>query len=179
MEEGSENVKYIDAEAYSGGSNEKITFREIVLSHLRKISTYASVEFRGGYWEIKETPVSVGSGTSHTVTNKIYIPDSREVYSNSVEYLYDILYPHFDKQMEKIGEEAEELMDEAYKKYTVARRKDKVREGEEADREFKDTSDKVTFRNERRLINRQLFREICCFLKRKDYLKGKEFEEEI
>lgn len=74
-----------DAESYSFNNlKDKITFRDIILQHLRRISQFASVEFRGGYWEIKETPISTG-GFSATITNKIYIPDTREVYSNAVE----------------------------------------------------------------------------------------------
>ena len=177
MEEGKE-IKFIDAEAYQGGSQEKLTFREIVLGHLRKISQYASVEFRGGFWEERSI-----NHTQYTETVRTYISDTREVYSNAVEYLYDLLYPHFDDEMETSGESAELSMDVAFDKNTVVEKEDREDkdyvEGKKEDRKFKKAENRINFRSERRKINRELFRELCCFLKRKDYLKGKEFEEEV
>ncbi len=178
MEQENEKVKFIDAESFTGKGDEKITFREIVLSHVKKISQLASVEFRGGYWEHRPNP-----NPQISTTVDVYVPDSREIYSNAVEYLFDILYPHFDKEMLKSGEMAEEVMEEAYDDNTIIKEEDREdknsKEGEEADRKFGSMNNRMSYRKKRRIINRELFREICCFLKRKDYLQGQIFEEKI
>jgi len=177
MEDEGRETKFIDAEGYIGGEKEKLTFREIVLSHLKKISTYASVEFRGGFWE---DTVKIIGGMS--VTNTHYVPDTREIYSNSIEYFYDLLYPHFDKEMKEAGKKAEKEIKEIFNNHTVIKepeREDENKEESKAYRTFKDGSNRISFRSERREINRILFRDLCCFLKRIDYLKGKTFEEEI
>jgi len=177
-----EETKFIDAESYTGGDKEKLTFREIMLSHLKKISTYASVEFRGGFWE--DTVKVIGN---MSVTNTHYVADSREIYSNSIEYFYDLLFPHFDKEMKEAGEKAEKEIKETFKDHTVIKEperedenKDTIIKEEESKvyRNFKDTSNKISFRSRKRKINRILFRELCSFLKRVDYFKGKTFEEE-
>ena len=172
-----EDVKFVDAEMWQGGKIEKLTFREIVLAHVKKIGQLSCVEFRGGFWETREVPI----GNMQTITQKTYIPDTRECYSNAVEYLFDLLFPHFDKEMRKAGQEAEKEMDKAFKTYTIEPdREDKdASEGERADRIFSKIDDKISYRSEKRRINRKLFRELCCFLKKIRYLEGKTFEEEI
>lgn len=143
-----EDTVFIDAEThYSGGNyKDKIQFRDIVLSFVQQIGRNANCEFRGGYWEEKPHPNPNFNGVI-----KIYIPDSREVYSNSVEYLYDILYPHFDKKtleiLEKIEKEKAEL------------------------KEYKDDQEKIEYRTQRQRLNRKLFREICSFLQRENYFE--------
>jgi hypothetical protein len=144
-----DNVKFMDAESYSGGQNKDITFKQIVLQHVNAISGYASKEMRGSYYEDK---VAKGGFVQH-----VYVPDTRDVYSNSVNYLADILFPHFDKEMR----EAE--------RFTIAefdRELKKIRE-------LKDVSDdtktqeysQMNFRNKRKL-----FRHLCSFLHRIKYL---------
>jgi hypothetical protein len=135
-----------------------LRFKDIVLQHLKKIGTLASVELRGGYWE--EKPVVSGGGI---ITTKTYVPDSREIYSNAVEYFADILYPHFDKEMKEVEEEAEALIEESYKHNTTADSK--------GDRIFSSMDNKAIFRERRVLINRKLFRELCSFLYRRKYLE--------
>jgi len=180
MEEGNEDVKFIDASQYTGSDKEKITFRDIVLSQVKKILLNANCEMRGGYWETKEVPI----GNMQTLTQKTYIPDTREVYSNSVEALYDLLYAHFDELMKKDGEDYEDEMDEAFNDNTVFVEPDREDQTpEEAKktkrRSFGTQDNKVSYRQERVKICRELFRCLCCFLKRQDYFKGKTFEEEV
>ncbi|MBN1385384.1 hypothetical protein JW968_00210 [Candidatus Woesearchaeota archaeon] len=159
-----DDVKFIDAESYQGRADEKLTFKMIVLEHLRKIGGYSSCEFLGGYWQERPDP----RPNSNAII-KIYIPDSREVYSNSVEYLYDILYPHFDEEMKKIGQEAEKMLEDAYNENTD------IIDGE---RRFKNVDVRITFRDVKRQISRELFRELSCFLYRQKYMEGKSFIDE-
>lgn len=97
-----EQERYIDAEEYEGKRKQNITFRDIVLSHLKRISQYASVEFTGGYWTTKPFNVS-----GLTYKQKIYIQDSGMVYCNAIKFLYDILFDRFDDTMLKKGEAME------------------------------------------------------------------------
>jgi len=182
-----ETQQFIDADSYQGGKQEKVTFRDIVLSQVKKISDNSNKEFKGGYYDYK--PINVGQFGSSV---KVYVPDSREVYSNSVEYLYDLVFPHADKELIKSGEIAEKEIEEVYSKSFVfnKKRKEKLKEldGKEKEEYLKemfrwrilDTDpQKVYFRSVQVRICRKLFREICCFLKRVDYFEGQTFEDEV
>jgi len=148
------NVQFEDAEGFTYGGKDKVQFKDIVLEHLRKIGIFGSCEFTGGYWHTQERPVSIGSTTT-VMTTKTYIPDTREQYSNAVEYMADILFPHFDEEMVKAEERLKIEIEEAYEKY-----KDETK-----------SSNRNAFRGERVTICRKLFRELCSFLYRKKYLE--------
>lgn len=95
-----EEIKFIDAESYQGGGQDKITFSMIALEHLRRIISLGSKEWKGGYWETTEKMLgSVG------YTEKRYISDTREEYFNAIEQMAIILSPHFDEIMIKDEEE--------------------------------------------------------------------------
>jgi len=163
--------QFVDAESYSMNFNkDQLSFKFIVLQHLQRIGQYASVEFRGGFWEEKPHPnIQVNS------TIQVYVPDTREVYSNAVEYLADILYPYFDKDMKKSEEEAQKELQKAFENNTIVIEKDRedknIQEGKIVDRIFKKQEDKVFYRSERVKINRKLFRNLCSLLYRKKYLE--------
>ena len=69
------------------------TFKEIVMMHFNRVVKFMSVEFRGGYFTI--IPSKEGDD------KEIYIPDTREIYSNAVLALALLLIPRFDKLMDK------------------------------------------------------------------------------
>ena len=169
------DVGFIDAESQPSGK-EKITFREIVLNHLKKIGTFMSVEMRGGYWEEKPHP-----NPNLNITLKTYIIDTREVFSNSIGYFYELLYPHFDKKMKDDGDKLEKELEKLYKDKTVIKeqeREDKnIEEGKTEDRKFEDIRDRVSYRTKKAEIHRKLFRALSCFMKRIDYFKGKTMDE--
>lgn len=163
--------------SYDDGSRnentEGTTFREIVLKHLKRISDLASVEFRGGYWDVKKTPVEMG-GAGTTLISKTYVPDTREAYSNAIENLADMLYPYFDEQMTEDEKNTNAELDKAYKSNTVVveeTREDKNPEEEQEKRKFQEQDHKKSYRDERVRINRKLFRSLCAFLYRKQYLE--------
>ena len=160
-----------DAENYSQNfGNESLSFREIILQHLKKISQFASVEFRGGYWEIK--PDTSPSSNSEF---KVYVPDTREVYSNSVECLADMLFPYFDETMIADEKRCKEEDKKAYTDNTIIKQLDKEEDSEEEiktqRRKFKDMKGRVSYRSLRVRIVRELFRDLCSFLHRKKYLE--------
>jgi hypothetical protein len=136
---------------------------------LKKISQFASVEFRGGYWE--ERTVYSGS-VSNTI--RTYIPDTREVYSNAVECLADMLFPYFDKEMLREEEKCKKAIEQAFNDNSVLVEPDREDETEAEEKvysNFKHTSNKISYRSETRSINRRLFRALCSFLYRKKYLE--------
>ncbi len=139
---------------------EGISFKDIILNHLKRISEFSSVEFRGGYWEEKQ--IHLGSGNFQT--ERTYVPDSREIYTNAVDVLADLLYPHFDSEMKK----AEEYLLEEWRVWTDAHSDEK---GFITDEKGKITNEAVQIqRNKKRGNRKLLFRQICCFLYRKKYL---------
>lgn len=69
------------------------TFKELVMLHFNRVVKFMSVEFRGGYFTI--VPSKEGDD------KEIYIPDTREIYSNAVLALALLLIPRYDKDMEK------------------------------------------------------------------------------
>lgn len=174
-----EEIKYIDADSFNGsGKNDSLTFKDIVLQHLKRIGTFASVEMRGGFWEIRPNP---NPGSNEDV--RVYIPDTREIYSNSIEYLHDILFPYFDKEMLHASKHAEEELKKAFNDNTVIKQADREDQSPEdtisIDRSFKNINDRITFRSKKVLICRNLFRDLNCFLHRIRYLESDTFEEKV
>jgi len=169
----SEISGFEDGENYSSFRKEGMSFKDIVLLHTRKITQLSCVEFRGGYWNINEIPVSVREFTTYK-TNKIYVPDSREEYSNAVEVFADLLFPHFDSQMKEAEEKLNAEMNKAYAEYNVISEEEQTAE-EQAEEEM--SSDKPTYRTVRRNICRKLFRELCSFLYRRKYLEIGQIED--
>jgi len=151
--EDNENVSF----AYG---KEGISFKDIILNHLKRISEFSSVEFRGGYWE--ERRMHLGGGNFQT--ERTYVSDSREIYTNAVDVLADLLYPHFDREMKKV----EESLLEKWRVWTDAHSDEK---GFISDEKGNITKDSVQIsRAEKRENRKSLFRELCCFLYRKKYL---------
>lgn len=147
------NPKFQDAESYFDNFKEKLTFKDIVLQHLRKISDQASVEMRGGYWERKNKGV---------VSEEIYVPDSREVYCNSISYLHDLLYAWFDKKMQEASDTFEIQTGKVSNEFH--------KESKEKDLDTQKTLHQK-YRNKKLRLYRLLFRDLCCFLYRKKYLQ--------
>ena len=146
-----EEIQFQDAENFSIDYNkDKISFRDIILNHLRRILTFASVEYRGGGYEEKTV---ITNGVVNSV--KVYVPDTREVYSNAVEVFTDCLLPYFDKDMKDAEKKYETSIEYSFK----------VKEQTE-DKELS----KNNYRNEKREASRLLFRALCSFLWRKKYL---------
>lgn len=165
-----EETQFEDAEAFTYNFNkDKITFKDIILLHLKKIGEYASVEYRGGYWETK-TKMSGGL----SIEERYYIPDTREVYSNSINYLADMLFPYFDAEMKKAFDKADKETEDAFRDTSVIVEPDKEDDNPKEEKEyrsFKDIESRTSFRSIRVNINRKLFRALCCFLFRKKYLE--------
>lgn len=155
-----------DAENFSHNFiGDKITFRDIILNHLRRISQFASVEWRGGYWEERSNHIGGGA----TMTTRVYIADTREVYSNAVLCMADMLFPYFDEEMLTAEEECSKAKEKAFEDNTFYVEPEREDQSEDERRDWK-KGGKMSFRSETRRINQKLFRHLCSFLFRKKYL---------
>lgn len=137
-------TEFIDAEAYQGGGFQQqfITFPLIALKHLERLAVSGSKEWAGGRWETR-----VRSVGSTVYSEKVYIPDSRAEYANTVDMLHDLLLPNFDTQMRTA---AEKLNRESAAARSIERQLP---------------------------IKRRLFQELSLLLKRLHYLEGKAHRE--
>lgn len=162
-----EQEGYIDAETYKGGFKDGLTFKEIVMLHLKQIISFECVEMRGGFW-VTKSKISHGIITE----TKEYEPDTREVFSNAVNGLYDLLLPLFDKPM---SEKAKELN---LRLETI--RKDCIKETSNKDEEilpveFYNGKDRLLveqYRYKKLRLMREMFQELSLFLNRISYLSG-------
>lgn len=157
-----DETQYIDAESYSGGGKDQLTFKEIIMRHIVKISGLASKEFTGGYWQDR-TKVIGGVG----VTDHYYVGDSREEYGNSIDFLHDMLHPYFDEEMQKASDIAQKKLEKA------------DNDSHYKDDNGKEKFDKQLYRNLKVEIQRELLRALSAFLLREKYLTAKTFEEEV
>ncbi|KKK85206.1 hypothetical protein LCGC14_2775650, partial [marine sediment metagenome] len=109
--------RFVDAEQYQGQSHiENLSFKEILLRHLKRITELASKEMRGGFWETKSQILA----SSMVAENRYYVADTREEYSNAVDCLADLLLPYFDKKMVVEEKENDKKLESEYKKCFAA-----------------------------------------------------------
>ena len=153
-----DEVKFIDAETYRRSKGEAISFQQIVLNQVSRTTKLMSKEFHGGFFnervkQIGEVPI----------VEKTYVEDAREAFKNSVNCIYDLLYPQFD---DKMKQEEKEFNKEV---------KAKIEEwNKEVD---KTTITKDVAKNRMTEEHRILFRNLISLLHRLDYLKETETEE--
>lgn len=91
---GTQDTQYFDPDERFG---QKLDFNTIIMRQIDKVRTAGSVEWKGGYWERKPYAVA-GTMTS---LSEVYIPDTRQVYINSVDSLLDLMIPYIDEQFKK------------------------------------------------------------------------------
>lgn len=75
-----------------GGASNKYqlgkSYPQIISELIWKISGYASTEMRGGYAQTNMVPMG-----GAMMTLKVWVPDSREVLCNSIDFLYRLMQP--------------------------------------------------------------------------------------
>jgi len=130
------------------------SFREIIMSQVKRITIISSQEFRSGWWKMA-APVP---GLNKEVELQYY-PDTMESYSNAVEILHDLLAPKFEKGMKEKVKPINRNLFLSRLKYEKG--------------EYK----KDQFRYRRRLYSRKLFQEICNFLEKLGWLEDLSLEE--
>ena len=144
-------MEFQDAESWQPGRYGKkaeITPKGIMLDYLRKIGVLSAREFRGGFWYDN---VSIINGVA--VNQQVYVGDAREEFGNAIDWLYDFLFPYFDRK----------ALSATGKVY------DKIDALNHADKNYK---------NQKVKLKRDLFREISVFLHRIDYLESEPYEDE-
>ncbi len=150
-----------DIEMSPGGGN---SFKDILMSQLRRVTQLSSVEFRGGYY----STVPTKSG----VDKEIYVQDSREVFSNAVYVLALLLKPKFDKEMEKsFGTFNTKLKDRQKEFIGKSSVEEEVILGESF---YDKEEDKIlleTYRNRKLKLHLSLFAEISNQLARINYME--------
>ncbi len=145
-----DDVTFIDAEENYGTRDHQISFREIVLRHLSKISEICTAEFKEGYWQ--KRPMSIGGGV---YMSEVYIEDKRDAYINAVDFFHDILLPSFDDEMIQSDEDSEKELEDSLKKY-----KD-------------DKKSSTEWMDHKLLVKRKLFQELNVLLSRTGYFEEK------
>lgn len=153
-------TQFLDADTYSGGAKEGLTFQQIVLFQVSRITRLQSVEFTGGYWNSRARMMG-GVG----ITEKYYIPDSRDQFINATNNLHDVLNAHFDETAAKEIQAFEEDRQALVKKLDAEYASKQVSAGDA--------------KNEKADFHRKLLRILCRLLKRLGYLEGTVFEETV
>lgn len=148
---------------FVSNNQEGTNFREIILSHLKKILDISSNELR------QKTTVKFNPNGEQIKEEE----DTRESYIQSVEALAIVLLPYFDEEMTKVYQECEKILF-AYNyelKKLFSKEIENFEEQSQAD---------PTFFYIRLRINhaKKLFKELNLLLKRQGYLKGAIFGEE-
>ena len=105
-------ASFHDMEGWRGGSGGKfgLTFKQIILTHINRCVIHGSLEMVGGYWNKKATG---------NIVEETYVPDSREVYSNSIKMLRALLLGYYDDKMEKADNELAEEYKQTFEKTEV------------------------------------------------------------
>ena len=148
-----DDIVFDNAQNYHGDSDSKLSEKIIILKQVQRIASNANVEFRGGYWNSKVIPLQ---GGINKVTEE-YVPDSREIYSNSIEYLQDVLWASLDIPGKNASDEYDATIKKMIDRY--------MEDGKMTDEE------KLKFRESRLRLCRILFRQLCNFLKRVNWLE--------
>lgn len=170
-------TEFIDAESgfNSGSGDDDFSFRITIMTHLRKICNLASVEFRGGHYENKTSMMPNGL----TIKEKVYVPDTREQYSNAVDALHDLLMQNliiYNRKKQKIRyfTECEQIyieIEQLRQRFLNRTEKDDKEVLTSGSYEGNDKLllEEYKFANLR--LHRKLFQKLCCFLKEINYLQ--------
>ena len=153
-----EDIQFSNMDSWRGSSSGKfgLTFKQIVLQHINRCVVNGSVEFRGGY----NKPIQHSNFTTYE-----YVPDSRDVYNNSVKMLRALLLGYFDEKMNEADKELQEEFDKAYKEFSKAETKEK-----DARREW------YSFKIDWHI---RLFEELIKLSKRLNFFEEESSEEEM
>jgi hypothetical protein len=105
-----EDIQFSNMDSWRGGSSGKfgLTFKQIVLQHINRCVVNGSVEWHGGYQQ------SINRGN---YSDYVYVPNSRDVYCNSVAMLRALLLGYFDKQIKETDKQLQEAYEKEYAEF--------------------------------------------------------------
>jgi hypothetical protein len=162
---------YIDSETWQGGMD-KFSFRLMVLWYVHKIGDLAAREFRGGFYMQVETKAGQ--------LKEVYVEDTRETYSNAVQFLHNLLEPHFDNRMKIMANKFMKLVENNEKEFIdKSVPEEDVILGENFYTEQKDKVLLEQYKQKKAKLYIRYFMHISRFLHRLNYLEGKKFSEGI
>ena len=101
-----------NAEEFLTMSKERVTIKDVIILHIKKISDLTIREFTPSFWTKK--PVKVGEGVAIIET---YHQDSREAYCNAVDFLLDLLMSYADQPFLDRFKKLKADEEEQYKKF--------------------------------------------------------------
>ena len=108
------DIQFLDDSGGGGyGKKNGLSYQEILMNQLSRITKIASQELREGYW--KTLPMK--SGTGAMIMTRIWIGDSRKEYINSVQCLNDLLLAQFDEEMKEKTREFDSQLKDKRKDY--------------------------------------------------------------
>lgn len=140
------------------------TFKEIVITQLGRVVALSNVEFRGGYYTI--IPSKKGED------KEVYVPDTREAFSNGLMALALLLKSRFDKEMERAYKTFEEEMDKIREEFIdTSSPSEDVILGEGF---YTNSRDKVlfeTYKQKKLNLFLSLFGNLCNLLYREKYFE--------
>lgn len=146
---------------------DQFSLKFICMFHIHRIMKLSSVEMRGGYWEER-----MPKDKSSNIPLLVYVQDSREQYSNAVDALADLLYYRFDDKIKPVFEEVEDAIEQLVKE---TKKKTSIDEDTILTPEYyKDNTDKQIVEEYKIIkfqIHRRLFRELCNFLHRINWME--------
>ena len=106
----SEDVSFQNMDSWRGGAGKfQLTFKAIIIMHINRCVQNGSVEWHGGYW----------TDTGNNPVSHIYVPDSRDVYSNSIKMLRACLLGYFDDKMAEADKQLQEEFQKARDKFNT------------------------------------------------------------
>lgn len=114
------NIEFLDEN--ESRFNQKIDYNVVLMEQINKVRLSGSVEFRGGYWEQRNKMIG-GS----MITEKVYVPDTRQVYIGAITQFYDLLLPFFDDIFKKANKKIQKEIKELKKKRK--QKKDELKKG--------------------------------------------------
>lgn len=162
-----DDIRFIDAEERY--YQQKLDYTQIIMRQIDKVRLSASAEWKGGYWETK--PFTSG-GASYE--QRVYVPDTREVYINSVDALYDILLPYFDDDFEQ---EEENLRKEFGKIHDGIAAQEEEASKDARNQESVEHYFRPKYLNNRLKHRRRLFQAMIKLLKRGELIDSKGIRE--
>lgn len=91
---------------------EKVTIKEVIIMHIKKISDLSTKEMTPSFWSKK--PMKMGDGVAIVET---YHADGRLAYCNAVDFLLDLMMPKADAKFKQAVKLMDETETEKFKEF--------------------------------------------------------------
>ena len=155
----SDDIQFQNMDSWKGSGSGKfgLTFKQIVLMHINRCVVNGSVEWHGGYW----------NETGYNPTVKTYMPNSRDVYCNSIKMLRALLLGYFDKTMKERDIELQKELKELHGTF--------IKQTKENNTKFL----KAEYYEDKVALHLRVFEELIMLSKRLNFFEAEETEDII